>query len=154
MIKPKTLKVEKSKKKSSKIINSTKNYQIICKIFMIKSKITKLAKVEKIPPVSPPSSQKRTSDFPDFPLKSAHLNANLLGAQIPSRLNTQERDQPLNGLEPRPPHVQRHKDARLNADPLGGQITSCSKVQGGTSECCSAQSPDYSKDHFQITSEC
>ena len=121
---------------------------------MIKSKITKLAKVEKIPPVSPPASQKRTSDFPDFPLKSVCLNANLLGAQIPSRSNVQECDQPLSGLEPRPLYVQRHKDAHLNADPLGAQITSCLKAQGCTSECCSAQSPDYFKDHFQITSEC
>ena len=90
---------------------------------MIKSKITKLAKVEKIPPVSPPASQKRTSDFPDFPLKSARLNVNLLGAQITSRSNAQERNQPLSGSEPRPLHVHRHKDACLNADQLRGQIT-------------------------------
>ena len=54
---------------------------------MIKSKITTLAKVEKtekLPPVSPPASQKITSEFPDFPLKSARLNVNLLGAQITS----------------------------------------------------------------------
>ena len=75
---------------------------------MIKSKITKVAKVEKtekIPPVSPPPSQKRTSDFPDFPLRSVRLNANLLGTQITSRSNAREGDQPLSGSEPRPLHV-------------------------------------------------
>ena len=92
MIKPKTPKSPKvgKSKKLSKIINSIKRYQIICKFLMIKSKTTKLAKVgktEKIPPVSPPASQKKTSDFPDFPLKSARSNANLLGAQNTSRSN-------------------------------------------------------------------
>ena len=110
-------------KNHRKSINSTKNYQIICKIFMIKSKITKLAKVEKtekLPPVSPPASQKRTSEFPDFPLKSARLNANLLGAQITSRSNAHGRD--------------RH------AGQLGAETTSetaseiTSKVQGSTSK--------------------
>ena len=43
--------------------------------------------------MSPPASQKRTSDFPDFPLKSARLNVNLLGAQITSRSNAYGRDQ-------------------------------------------------------------
>ena len=85
---------------------------------MIKSKITKLAKVEKtekLPPVSPPASQKRTSDFPDFSLKSARSKVKLLGAQITSRLNAH--------------------GCNWHAGQLGAETTSeiTPKVQGSTS---------------------
>ena len=93
---------------------------------MIKSKITELAKVEKtekLPPVSPPASQKRTSDFPDFPFKSARSNANLLGVQITSRSNVHGCDWPAGQLGA--------KATSETTSEITSEITSM--VQGSTS---------------------
>ena len=110
---------------------------------MIKSKITKLAKVgktEKIPSVSPPASQKRTSDFPDVLLKSACLNANLLGAQITSHLNAHGRNQHAGQLGAKTTSETTSEitsqvqgctsKSHLNAVLLRFQIISHSNVQG------------------------
>ena len=87
---------------------------------MIKSKITKSAKVEKtekLPPVSPPASQKRTSDFPDFPLKNVQICVSeRKSAWSPNHI-TFERAQ-----------------TRSNADRLGAETTSRSNAQGHASE--------------------